>query len=336
MPAVLGLLLTLALPAQGQGAEQQLLLRISNLRGELGLSPYVWNAQLAGAAADHAGWMAQTGIDSHRQSDGSLASDRARRYGYAGERVHENYYMGADGSVESAWRFWLGSTDHYNNLTSALLSEIGIGRATTAGRTAYVLVFGHNAARGRPGTSGSGAASANAGQPAYILGLDEAGNIRHEIQPGHTIGDIALIYGYTWDDIPAMLALNDMTSADIRLLRPGSVFLVPPQAGTYTPTSPAPAETATVTATTLPTRAATIIPTATPSAKPPGSGVRPATLVIRLPPIATEAPKPRRPEVADGASTATAVAQLAIWGAAILGQLGILGAATIALWRRSR
>lgn len=330
---LVGLLLIPLLRAESQSAEQQLLLRISNLRGSLGLSPYVWNGSLAQAAANHAGWLAQTGIGSHRQSDGSLAADRARRYGYAGERAHENYYMGADGSVESAWRFWLGSTIHYNNLTNPLLTEIGIARASADGRTAYVLVFGRDSGRGAP-QAGNSSAAGSGGPPAYVLGLDEAGNIRHEVQPGHTIGDIALIYGYTWDDIPAMLELNGMTAADIRLLQPGSEFLVPPQDGTFTPTVAAPTETATSAATALPTTAATKIPAATPSAKPSDPGLRAATLAIRIPVIATEVPKPHKPEIADGVPSA--IAQLAILGAAILGQLGILAGAGIALWRRSR
>ena len=72
MLLVAGLVLSLALPVTGQSAEYDLLLRISNLRGNLGLTPYVWNAQLAQAAANHAQWMAQTGVGDHRQSDGSL------------------------------------------------------------------------------------------------------------------------------------------------------------------------------------------------------------------------------------------------------------------------
>ena len=336
---LVSLLLIPLLRAESQSEEQQLLLRISNLRGGLGLSPYVWNGSLAQAAANHASWLSTTNFDCratdcHRQSDGSYAADRARRYGYGGERVHENFYRGADESVESAWRFWLGSSVHYNNLTSALLSEIGIGRASAGGRTAYVLVFGQDSGRGAPqaGNSSATGSAGGRGQPTYVLGLDEAGNIRHEVQPGHTIGDIALIYGYTWDDIPAMLELNGMTAADIRRLQPGSEFLVPPRDGTFTPTSPPPS----ITATALPTTAATKIPAATPSAKPLESDVRIATLVIRISAIATEVPKQQGPEVTDGTSSAAAVTQLAVLGAAILCQLGILAGAGIALWGRSR
>ena len=111
------------------------------------------------------------------------------------------------------------------------------------------MVFGNASGRlSQAGSPASGSQSASPAQPAFVLGLDERGNIRHEVQPGHTIGDIALIYGYTWDDIPAMLALNEMSWEEIRWLQPGREFLVPPKAGTYTPTAP-PSPTAAATAT---------------------------------------------------------------------------------------
>jgi hypothetical protein len=68
-----------------------------------------------------------------------------------------------------------------------------------------------------------------------VVGVDEQGNIMHQVQPGDTVGGIALLYGYSWDDIPALLELNGMT--DARELEEGAIFLVPPYAGTYTPTA---------------------------------------------------------------------------------------------------
>ena len=331
-----GLLLTPLLRTESQSAEQQLLLRISNLRGSIGLAPYVWNNQLAGAAVNHAQWLARTGTGSHRQSDGSLAADRARRYGYAGDRVHENYFMGTDAGIESAWRFWLNSAPHYSNLTSSRLSEIGIGRASSAGRTAYVLVFGHESGRGaaQAGSGSVSGGSGGGGQPAYVLGQDEVGNIRHEVQPGHTIGDIALIYGYTWDDIPAMLALNGMTSDDIRLLQPGSEFLVPPKAGTYTPTAAAPTETATGVETVMP---ATATPTSSRTASPATAApTRVATRALR---IEREPAQPTAPFIAGGAAEsrqANSYLPLLLLGIAIVLQIGLIGGATFEFIRRAR
>jgi hypothetical protein len=68
----------------------------------------------------------------------------------------------------------------------------------------------------------------------------------HQIQPGDTVGQIALIYGYSWDDIPMLMELNGITDpADLDI---GAIFLVPPHAGTYTPTVGGPTATATETA----------------------------------------------------------------------------------------
>jgi hypothetical protein len=64
--------------------------------------------------------------------------------------------------------------------------------------------------------------------------LDELGNIKHIVQPGDTLGDIALIYGYTWSDLPRMMSLNGISN--VRDLEVGSIFLVPPKDGNYTAT----------------------------------------------------------------------------------------------------
>ena len=78
-----------------------------------------------------------------------------------------------------------------------------------------------------------------------MRGLDAVGNIMHEVQPGDTLGDILLIYGYTWDVLPYLQQINNI--ADVRDLEIGAIILVPPQAGTYTPTpgDPTPGATAT-------------------------------------------------------------------------------------------
>jgi hypothetical protein len=69
-----------------------------------------------------------------------------------------------------------------------------------------------------------------------VVGLDNFGNIMHEVQPEQTIGDVLLTYGYTWEDLPEFLTLNHKTDADIRLLQIGEIELVPPYGGTFTPT----------------------------------------------------------------------------------------------------
>jgi uncharacterized protein YkwD len=236
----------------GSGAAQDvtadLLGRMNTLRSSLGLAPYSLNASLSAAAQDHAQWMADTGQIVHTRPDGSTPRSRASAAGYGSGWVSENIFMGGRAGAGDAWNFWLNSPIHYAGLTNASYRDVGIGSASGASGRTFVLVFGNpGGAPVAPQAGGNQAVSAPAAPPSYVVGLDERGNIMHEVQPGDTFGDIALIYGYTWDAIPDMLALNGMTEADIRDLEVGSVILVPPQAGTYTPTpdpsTPPPAPT---------------------------------------------------------------------------------------------
>lgn len=272
--------LLLALPAHAQGGADDLLGRINGLRSSLGLPGYTTNPALAAAAQSHAGWMAATGSVSHFQPDGSGPRDRARAAGYSSPLVSENIYMGGIATVNDAWNFWINSPVHYAGLTSPNYDNIGIGIASGEGGRAFVLVFGGSSgtvnASIRPGSAAAGGGAAPAAgpppQPSFVVGLDSQGNIMHEVQPGDTIGDIALIYGYGWAEVPYMLEINGLTWDDIRRLQIGSVFLVPPADGTYTPTPDM--STATPTATTPP-------PTATPTTTPtPDNIVAPATFVL--------------------------------------------------------
>lgn len=328
--ALLLLLLSIALPAAAQDATSFLLARANNLRAAQGLPAYSIHPSLTAAASDHARWMAENNRVSHFQSDGAGVRTRAPNAGFPSSWVGENIYLGSSAGPDTAWNWWLNSPVHYAGLVSPNYDMIGIGSATAAGRTAFVLVFGNS--RGRlsqadgSGASSGGQAAANR-QRSYVLGRDESGNIKHEVQPGHTMGDIALIYGYTWDDIPAMLALNNMTWDDIRYLQPGEVFLVPPKDGTFTPTSEA---TATATATLTPLSTDTLAAdTATPAP------TRASTQALRIEVARAESTPPpdlSRRRMDDGQP----LGRLLPLGAAILIQLGVIGAASLELLRRSR
>ena len=336
--------LAVIVPVSAQGPSQDLLLRTNNLRGELGLPRYRWNAQLFAAAQAHASGLASANrncrlSDCHLDGAGHLARDRARIAGYPGERVHENVFASGDPSANSAWHFWRNSPDHLQNLTSPNNSEIGIGSAQGAGGTTYfVQVFGHNSGA----VSGTGASSAasngatgrvRAGPPAYVLGLDEFGNIKHEVQPGQTIGHILLIYGYTWDEYPYLLEINGMSEADRLNMQPGSVILVPPKDGTYTPMPATPAATATAAATAAVSPATDIPDSPTPTASATIAATAAVTREIRFAPVETASPQPLAP--VDEAATVTSVGQLVFLGLAILLQLGIIGGTSIVYWRRS-
>lgn len=224
---------------QAQDSVTYLLNSINGLRGTLGVAPYSLNGTLSIAAHNQAAWMAETGQVSHTQTDGSTPSTRAQRAGYQSTWVSENIYMGTNATAQSAWQWWLNSPIHYRGITSTNYSEIGIASASGANGQAFVLVFGNPSGTWNPPASSSGGnsvSSGSSGLPPYVVGVDNVGNIMHEIQAGHTLGDIALIYGYTWDDLQYIRDLNGMTEPEGRNLEIGSVILVPPQSGTFTPT----------------------------------------------------------------------------------------------------
>ena len=336
-------LLLVGFPASGQGASGELLARVNNLRTSVGLTAYTPHHALNTAAQLHARWMVNTGKVSHTQDDGSGPRVRASNAGYSSNWVSENIYMGSSSGIGTAWNFWVNSPVHYAGMTSPNYNNIGIGTASGANGHAFVLVFG-NSAGYLPqsiNTNGSGqsANSVNA-PPSFVVGIDAIGNIMHEVQPGDTLGDIALIYGYTWEDVPYMLSINGMTEDDLPYLEIGSVLLVPPQDGTYTPTPAPPSHTPTITPTsTLPSRTATeamlvaqMVPPATfvlPSETP-----TPAVIVRAIPtPSATPTPVPIETSSPTSQDNNDLQTLLII---AVMIQVGIISMATIEFVRRSR
>lgn len=233
---LIGLLLLSAAAAQAQDEAGDLLGRINGLRASLGLPAYRLNGALGAAAQSQAQWIADTGQISHVHPDGSGPRTRAVNAGYGTTDVSENIYGGTNANVNAAWTFWINSGIHYRGLTNSRYQEVGIGIAGSSWGRAYVLVFGNPGGPPPyvPPPAGSSASNAPAAPPSYVVGVDPRGFIMHEIQPDDTLGDIALLYGYTWDDIPYMKEVNGIT--DNRLLKPGEIFLVPPHDGTYTPT----------------------------------------------------------------------------------------------------
>lgn len=236
------LALPAALPAAAQDPISDLLGRINSLRASQGLPAYSLNGTLNGAAQSHAQWMADSEVISHTGPNGSTPTVRAAALGYPSRFVSENIYGGTNAGVNDAWGFWVNSPIHYRGLINAGYAEVGIGVGVSSWGRTYVLVFGSQnnpyvaAARAAGAGGGGNSAGAESAPPSFIVGVDGFGNIMHEVQPEQTLGDIALTYGYAWDDLPYMLSLNELTEQDIRLIQVGQIFLVPPHAGTYTPT----------------------------------------------------------------------------------------------------
>lgn len=353
LPIILTILLLVLLPTVVQAQAGDLLARINNLRGSLGLPGYSINGALSAAAQSQAQWMAESANISHVRPDGSGPRTRAVNAGYPTTDVSENIYGGTGANIDAAWTFWVNSGIHYRGLTEARFKDVGIGIATTSWGTAFVLMFGNP---GGPapfvpppagGSSGGGGASA---PPSYVRGVDANGFIMHEIQAEDTLGDIALLYGYTWDDIPYMMQVNAVDNN--RSLQIGEIFLVPPHDGTYTPTpgddsaaatSAPESDEAQATATPEPTD----VPTFTPI--PTMAGIATAAAmpeVIAVAMIHTPSPTPL--EVADAAAASTNIAPMLAGGTitrsgpspwlaiALVVQVGLLLLAGFEFVRRTR
>lgn len=232
---LLATLVSLFLGAQIAAAQEtaDIFGRVNNLRASRGIPGYTLNGALSAAAQSQAQWIVDSGSVSHTRPDGSGPRQRAAAAGYASAQVSENIYGGTNASANDAWTFWVNSGVHLAGLISTNYSEVGVGVARGSWGAAYVMVFGNPggvslavaaAAGAGAGNSGGGGANAAPAAPVSFMGIDENGNIQHLVQPGDTLGDIALIYGYTWDDLPAMMALNGLSN--VRDLVPGSIFLV--------------------------------------------------------------------------------------------------------------
>ena len=226
-----------SLPAQAQDTGD-LLARINNLRAQHGLPSYSINGALTNAAQQQAQWIVDTGTIAHTHPDGSGPRTRALAAGYPSPLIGENIYGGTNATSADAWVFWINSPIHYQGLVNPAYQEVGIGIAHGGWGSSFVLDFGGIGAPLAPvsagsSNSGGGAQLGPLAPPAYVGGVDENGNIKHIVQPGDTLGDIALIYGYSWSDLPYMMQLNGLSN--VRDLVVGSIFLVPPKNGTYTP-----------------------------------------------------------------------------------------------------
>ena len=281
--------------AHSQGNEAALFSLLNELRARNGVQRVTQNESLRAAAAEQARWMAQTGQIQHTH-DGSAPRGRAAAAGFGSPWVSEVIYMSPNTSHIPAWNFWLNSPNHYPWLIYPAYEQVGIASYSEGGRKAYVMVLGNLSGAVPPPVSGeapsaSSDAAVEPNVPSGLVGQDEHGYILHRIQPGETLGDLALQYGYrTWDVVLTMEAINDI---DRYSLAVGDIVRIPPYDGTWTPApaaaTAAPSATAAVAAS--PPTIAAARSTVTPA---PTSTPRPTVLIggPRVLDIASATPPP--------------------------------------------
>jgi LysM repeat protein len=195
-----------ATAVSAQSPAQEILAMVNELRTANGLPSFQYDAFLASVAQSHASWMAQTGIYSHFQSNGSSPQSRADAAGYVGF-VSENIVGGTNLRSREALLWWQNSPTHNQTLLTSRYIHAGVGYALSGdGQQMYVLVVG------RPSNQPTTNEADDSAEPIYVAPIEiaaprEDGAIVHVVKTGQTAWALAARY-----DIPLseLLYLNSL------------------------------------------------------------------------------------------------------------------------------
>lgn len=124
--------------ASGAAADATILSAVNALRADADRAALTYSTRLQRVAEIHARDMAARGFFSHRGSDGSTLSDRARRVGYGFCFIAENIAKGQR-PQQAVMESWVNSRGHRRNMLDRRASEIGLARAEGA---LWVMVLG--------------------------------------------------------------------------------------------------------------------------------------------------------------------------------------------------
>jgi len=133
LPALAAVLTTLPAAAQGAAAfDDEVFLRVNQIRQSAGLYPLARNRALDLAAQVHAQDMARHNFMSHSGSDGSSPAARIRAAGYPWITWAENVAVGY-ATPAAVMNAWMNSPGHRRNILNPNVREIGIGVAQSPG-----------------------------------------------------------------------------------------------------------------------------------------------------------------------------------------------------------
>lgn len=132
-------------PLLAQNQYEIELLRLTNIqRQKIGLSPLQMSSQLNKAARIHAQDLVKYQFVSHRGSDGSNPSDRAKKSGYPSTYIGENIALGRLNPRETI-KGWMNNPQHRSNILNAKYTDSGlayINAPETQYHHYWVQVFG--------------------------------------------------------------------------------------------------------------------------------------------------------------------------------------------------
>jgi uncharacterized protein YkwD len=117
-----------AAPADDTGRVVEL---VNAERAQYGLPPLRWESRLASAAAAYATYLADTGLFSHFEDDGTGVVQRDEAYGYLDWSFLGENLARDKATPEEVVAAWLQSPTHRANLLAIEACHVGIGRTTS-------------------------------------------------------------------------------------------------------------------------------------------------------------------------------------------------------------
>jgi uncharacterized protein YkwD len=117
-----------ATPTSELSPEGQLLALLNQERASRGLSLLAYSALLSAVARAHCEDMMKRGFVDHINPDGLTPFDRMERAGYRYSAAAENIAAGhGQASAADAFKSWMNSSGHRENILNPEFSEVGIG-----------------------------------------------------------------------------------------------------------------------------------------------------------------------------------------------------------------
>ncbi len=223
--------------AEAQGSPTSDILQLVNqVRAEYGLPALSYNASLATAAQNHAGFIAANAIYSHIGVNGSTWQDRAQAAGYTGY-AGENLVGGTRLTPQQGVTWWRNSAVHFSNMLNPRWTEAGVGFAVGNGQNFYVMVFGTPNDAPPPRAEQQVVDVPFIVAPIELALPNEDGSIVHTVLEGHTLWAIAARYEVSLADLYLFNALTEDS-----VINPGdklTIRLADGQPPPPTPTPPA-------------------------------------------------------------------------------------------------
>ena len=221
--------------AEAQGSPTNDILQLVNqVRAEYGLPSLSYNAALAAAAQNHAGFIAANAIYSHIGVNGSTWQDRAQAAGYTGY-AGENLVGGTRLTPQQGVIWWRNSAVHFSNMLNPRWTEAGVGYAVGNGQNFYVMVFGTPNDAPPPRGEQPVVDVPFIVAPIELAQPNEDGSIIHTVLEGHTLWAIAARYEVSLADLYLFNGLNEES-----VINPGDKLTIRLADGQAPPPPPPP------------------------------------------------------------------------------------------------